>query len=287
MSENCHAGHHWYANGQSGLKEDLLNLFLSLDRHFQEIASRFHGKEHRFPIFVPVAEMQKIDYLGSFPHLATFPVTLRDDQKNLESFVTRGPIGPQGGVQLTEVSPIRDMLTPAACYHFYIQYQKQELAAPLFLTTVANCFRRESHFVPLERQWNFNMREIVCIGTAEEVQEFLSACRREVEGFLVELGLPIEWQVATDPFFNPAKNPKFLLQRLQPNKTEMVFQGRLAIGSVNFHRNYFGEAFAIRRENQEAYSGCVAFGVERWVSAILHHFGPKRENWPALLREIP
>jgi hypothetical protein len=73
------------------------------------------------------------------------------------------------------------------------------------------------------------------------------------------------------------------MQKLEPVKTEMVFQNRLAIGSVNFHRNYFGEAFEIRRAGAEAFSGCVAFGIERWIAAIVRQFGQNAGDWPALV----
>ena len=96
------------------------------------------------------------------------------------------------------------------------------------------------------------------------------------------LGLPVEFETATDPFFNPSQNPKYLMQRLDPVKHEMIFDGHLAIGSVNFHRNYFGEAFGIERAGEQAFSGCVAFGLERWIFAILSHFGPNPAAWPNL-----
>jgi hypothetical protein len=70
------------------------------------------------------------------------------------------------------------------------------------------------------------------------------------------------------------------MQRLQPNKQELVFDQRLAIGSANNHRNYFGEAFDIRVNGELAHSACVAFGVERWVAAILDQFGPHCGDWP-------
>ncbi len=60
----------------------------------------------------------------------------------------------------------------------------------------------------------------------------------------------------------------------------MVFDQRLAVGSVNLHRNYFGEAFEISRNGISACSACVAFGLERWIAAILDHFGEKPEQWP-------
>jgi hypothetical protein len=92
----------------------------------------------------------------------------------------------------------------------------------------------------------------------------------------------VAWTPATDPFFNPSGNPKFLMQKLDPVKTEMTFAGRLAIGSTNFHRNFFGQTFDIRRNGKEAFSGCVAFGMERWIYAILRRFGTDPARWPNL-----
>jgi hypothetical protein len=114
------------------------------------------------------------------------------------------------------------------------------------------------------------------------VRSFLARYENKVDDFFQRIHLNVEWKNATDPFFNPSRNPKFLAQKLDPVKTEMVFETGLAIGSVNFHRNYFGEAFQIRREGQDAYSGCVAFGIERWIFAFLNQFGPDQKNWPDL-----
>lgn len=272
----------WYPNGQTSISGPVLKLFRALDREFFKIACKYSAEEHRFPIFIPVAELQKVDYLRSFPQLATFPCCLESVPENLLSFSQKDPLGADGSVQFTNTAPVQDILTPAACYHFYVRFQGQTFPKARYLTTLAQCFRRESHYVPMERQWTFAMREIVCIGTSEEVQEFLGNCRKDVEALMARTGIKVSWDVATDPFFNPSRNPKYLLQKIQPSKTEMVFENRLAIGSVNFHRNYFGEAFKIVREGQEAYSGCVAFGVERWISAILNQFGPNPDQWPQL-----
>jgi hypothetical protein len=145
---------------------------------------------------------------------------------------------------------------------------------------VATCWRREEHYSPLRRQWSFTMREIVRIGAMDEVKEMLAAERERLERFFAAIDLPISWQAASDPFFDPSRNPKFLAQRLDPVKTEMIFGDGLAIGSINFHRNYFGEAFGIARGGEAAFSGCVAFGLERWLYAFLSRFGPDVRRWP-------
>ena len=245
-------------------------------------AKEWGAPEYRFPTFIPARELAKLDYFRSFPQLVTFPVVLDSADDNLRRFTEGTPLNDRGELQMTETAPIRDALTPAACYHFYVQFRGETLDRPRYVTTRATCFRREEYYAPLQRQWSFSMRELVCLGTADEVKAFLDETQDRVNRFFERIHLPIDWQNATDPFFNPARNPKYLTQKLDPVKTEMVFQDHLAIGSVNFHRNYFGEAFEIQRKGEEAYSGCVAFGLERWLYAWLAQFGVDEAGWPDL-----
>ncbi|HVF89063.1 MAG TPA: aminoacyl--tRNA ligase-related protein [Blastocatellia bacterium] len=275
----------WLENGQSAFSGKLLDLYRGLDRMFLAWAGAFRAVEYRFPVLISARELARIDYFRSFPHLLTFPVALESSDANIQRFVDGSNVNGGGEVELTLIAPVRDALTPAACYHFYAHFRGESLAGPKYVTTCATCFRRESHYLPLERQWSFSMREIVCIGTAEEVKEFLRAAEAKALDFFERSGLRVELKAATDPFFNPSKNPKYLLQKLDPVKSEMVFDDRLAIGSVNFHRNYFGEAFDIRREGVEAFSGCIAFGLERFMYAFLTQFGPGEASWPDLASE--
>ena len=242
-----------------GFHGPALALYQRLDGLFADWAAQWGAEEHLFPPFIPAAALARVDYFHSFPHLATFPVVLESGADTaLED----------GALRRARFAPPREVLTPAACYHFYYGLQGARTDAPLYLTTRATCFRREAHYAPLERQWSFSMREIVCVGSADEVRDFLARMQDRLTAFFRERRLPVEWQAATDPFFNPSRNARYLAQKLDPVKTEMVLDARLAIGSLNFHRNYFGEAFDIRRGDAPAYSGCVAFGIERWMHAF-------------------
>ncbi len=272
-----------YENGHSALHGSSWRLLQKLDRLFLSWAGKWDAVEYQFPATIPAHELNKIGYFKSFPQHLTLPVCLDADHHSLAQFAEGEPLDADGNLRLGKCAPVKDVLTPAACYHFYVNFQNQNLDAPRYVTTRATCFRRESSYAPLRRQWSFSMREIVCLGTAEEVTGFLDTQRRLVEEFFAAVGLPIEWQGATDPFFNPSQNPKYLAQKLDPVKTEMVYGTDVAIGSVNFHRNYFGEAFRISRSGTEAFSGCIAFGLERWLHAFLSHFGKDEKNWPDLI----
>jgi seryl-tRNA synthetase len=271
-----------YGNGHVALSGPLLKLFRDLDAVFLRWAADAGAQEYQFPSAIPAHALNRIGYFKSFPQHLSLPAYLEGDDANLGEFAEGTPMGEDGALHLTRLGPVRDVLTPAACYHFYLNFQGQALDDARVVTTRATCFRREKYFAPLRRQWSFSMREIVCIGTAAEVTRFLDERRGVVERFFEAVGLPISWDGATDPFFNPSRNPKYLAQKLDPVKTEMVFGGSLAIGSVNFHRNYFGEAFGISRDGEEAYSGCVAFGLDRWLAAFLEHFGEDPAHWPDL-----
>jgi seryl-tRNA synthetase len=244
----------WLPDGQSSLSGALLAARRSLDRLFARWGQNLGAAEHALPPCLAREAMAKCGYLESFPHLATLATPLA------------------GGASA--------LLSPAACYHFYVQLRDSHFDAPALRTACATCFRREERYEPLRRQWAFSMREIVCIGTADEVREFLAAMRARVSEWCTAIDLPIDWRHATDPFFSTERNPRYLAQRLTPLKHEAVFDGTLALGSANFHQDFFGETFGIGRAGAPAYSACIAFGLERWLYAFAARFGSTIERWP-------
>ncbi len=270
----------WREEGQAVLFGPPLAASDRLDRVFAGWAEEMGAEDYRFPTFLAARDLQRLDYFRSFPHLVTFAVALDDRPEALRAFAATDMVDATGAVRLGALAPVREVLTPAACYHVYALLQEQELKTERLFTTVATCFRREAWYRPLERQWNFSMREIVCLGTLAETRAFLASFRERTARFFAALPLPVTFEIATDPFFDPARNPKFLAQMVDPVKTELLFGG-LAIGSLNAHRNFFGETFGIHRDGEGVFSACVAFGLERCLFALLTTFGPDPEAWPA------
>ncbi len=273
-------GLRWVPNGQSVLFGPLLALAERLDGHFLSLASHWQAEDHRFPAFLPATVLERIDWFRSFPQLATFPACLDADESNVARFTEGEPVTSDGAVHPTDLAPIRDVLTPAACYHLYDHCAGQRFDGPQYFTTRNTCYRREVEYVPLERQWSFSMREIVCMGTAEETSAFLEAATGEVDRFVARIGLPVRWEHASDPFFRPSRNPQYLMQQVDPTKFELIFDDRLAIASTNLHHDHFGRAFDIARDGEPVRTACIAFGIERWLSAFVNHFGPEGP-WPS------
>ena len=267
------------SDGTCVLSGSALGWLTALDRTIVAAATEFGAVEHCFPPVVPAAELDRIEYFSSFPHLVTLAVSYPDDEEALRRVAEGDEVDHSGAVRLREHAPARHALSPAACYPVYSLLGGSELDSQRLLTTRANCFRREAEFVPLRRQWAFSMREIVCVGTESEVESHLQWGTALIDQLTDRLGLDREWQDACDPFFRPAQSGRALLQLLAPVKREAVVD-ELAIASVNKHHDHFGAAFQIRRDHAHARSGCVAFGLERWLGVVAGVWGTDPGRWP-------
>lgn len=272
----------WAPDGNAGLGGALLEAFHALDRQFAGWAKEAGADHYRFSDLIPIDALRRIGYLGSFPHLVTFAAPLADDDTQRSAFVAEERAGRSGPVDSSLLAPAAHVLAPAACFPVYSLLQGCELARSKVVTVCGTCYRNESSYAPLQRQRSFTMREIVCIGSGDEVESFLAGMATRSERFANALGLSVAWTQATDPFFDPVGDPRHLAQDLEPLKTELHYRGALALCSANMHGNFFTEAHAIRRDGGDAMSGCIAYGLERWLYALLDTYGPDCRDWPAL-----
>lgn len=272
----------WHAGGTCTLGGALLARFHELDRHLQGWATDVGADNYRFPDLIAVDVVRRIGYLASFPHLATFAAPLTQHHERLDAFIADERDGVAAAIDPALLAPPQSILAPAACFHLYAELQGCNLLRAEMATVCGQCYRNESTYAPLQRQRSFAMRELVCIGSPAEVEAFLAQMSARGERLAKALHLPVEWAQATDPFFDPARDPRHLAQQLQPLKTELRHRGELALCSANMHGNFFGDAFAIRRDGHIAVSGCIAFGLERWLYALLCTHGPDCRDWPLL-----
>ena len=256
----------------------MLALADRCDRAFVSLAAIWDASEERHPASLPAARLQRVDYLRSFPHQASLSARL--DPAGLGDFLSGEVLGEHGEVAVTRAvaDHVRCSPRPPAIT-CTTAGRASRSTEPLYLTTRNTCFRHESHYEPLRRLWSFSMREIVCLGTKAETVAFAELAREAADEFLRLMDLPVEWLTATDPFFQPQSNPKYLFQRLQPVKHEATYGGDLAIASLNRHHDHFGTAFAITRDGAPAHSACLAFGTR--AVAVRDHT-PARDG-PAVL----
>ncbi|GIP56764.1 aminoacyl--tRNA ligase-related protein [Paenibacillus woosongensis] len=253
------------SNGLATFGSDAIQLMSKLDGLFLKLADDVNADYAVFPPLMKVNDLNNLDYFVNFPHLGLSVSSLTDEACNCMT-------SHHEQVEKISNQDIKEsgyMLPSAACYNVYLSLRDQAFDHVKYYTTIARCFRNESEYNDLRRLWSFQMREIICIGQMEEVQDFLSIYKKKILTFAEHLGIEFEVEVATDPFYDK-QGTKALIQKLQPVKEELVFNRTTSIASINFHRNFFGDRCNITNSKGEVlFSGCVAFGIERWLHALL------------------
>ena len=134
------------------------------------------------------------------------------------------------------------------------------------------------------------MREVVFLGGREYVLAQREKSIEMMSEFFIQHQLAGEIRTASDPFFvAPDAISKTYFQLSSDSKYEISLilpEGeRLAVGSHNYHSDFFGRAFATPVEGGgPMHSVCVAFGLERWVYAFLQQHGANPSAWPEVMR---
>ena len=289
-------GIHATGPGQVALSGLPLRLFEYFDRTFRAIGDRFNASPLRTPTLIPVTTLAKCDYLRSFPHIVTFASHMPEDGALIEEFRARH----QDATQLEEganqaLATPEAALSPAVCYHSYALHAGQTIPEAGYTYGVCGkCFRYEaSNLTDLRRLWDFTMREIVFIGSRELVLQRRTEALELVKEFLAAHRIAAEIRTASDPFFvAPDALAKTYFQLSSDTKYEISVMlpdgGRMSTGSLNYHSDFFGRAFAVTtHEGLPMHSTCVAFGLERWIHGFLAQHGNDPKHWPDVVRNAP
>jgi seryl-tRNA synthetase len=256
-------------HGLATLGPEAIRIRELLEARFLDWAADCKALKMLFPPLMSVEDLSGLDYFRNFPHLALVVSRIREENLQ-DDYITASDIQ---SISNSHLATSEYVLPSAACYNAYIFLRNTTLEEPTYITTVASCFRNEVEYKGLQRLWGFSMREIICVGPIEAVQSHLETFKQRILKFANQIELPLNVQVATDPFYQ-TQSARTLMQQLFPVKEEFVYGESVAIASVNFHRNFFGERCSIKMaDGQAAFSGCVAFGIERWIHALLEHFG--------------
>jgi seryl-tRNA synthetase len=271
------------APGVSGLRGHVVTLTREIETAVADVARAETRNEWSAPAGVSFETLERAEYFSSFPQWLTTASHLSGDEVALQAIAASESPGRAARATpgTTEIA-----LPPAICYNTYAALADAAIEAPLLMTGQGTCWRHEGErHAALERGWAFTMREIVCLGTQWDVKSFLDRGVERVSALAMRLGLETEIVLATDPFFAPSARGRAALQRIKGLKHELVFRfpdGRpLAIASFNDHEQFFGDRFAISLDDgTPASSGCVAFGLERWLLAVLMTHGVNPSDWP-------
>ncbi len=273
--------------GRSGIFEDVI-------ARFDDLITRWGGKDGaevaRFPPAMNRRHFERSGYMKSFPQLAgtvhSFAGNDRDHHALLDQIATH-----QDWTANQKSTDI--VLTPAACYVLYPVVAKRGPLKPegALFDLQSYCFRHEPSQEPTRMQM-FRMREYVRFGTPEQVTEFRASWLERGEKMMRSLGVPVELDIANDPFFGRAGRMLANNQRDQKLKFELLIpinseENKTACLSFNYHQDHFGTTWGIETADGEvAHTACVGFGMERVALALFRHHGFDVEQWPQVVRKV-
>ncbi len=242
----------------------------------------------RFPPVIPRHQLEDVGYLKSFPHLAGAIFAFEGGEREAGEQYDRA----SRHEDWSEFQAQSDLvLVPAACYPVYPAIARRGPLPPGGATVDAGgayVFRREPSGDPARMQM-FHQREMVRIGTAEEVGTWRDAWRDRSIELLTGLGLDARFDVASDPFFGRSGRMLAASQREQALKFEVLVpiagEEPTAVASFNYHGDHFAQTFGIALDDGGvAHTSCLGFGLERITLALFRRHGLDPAAWPGDVR---
>jgi seryl-tRNA synthetase len=270
--------------GRSRLFEDVLERFNAL----VTATSKDDGAEViTFPPVIDRSIIERVDYMDSFPNLCGSIHSFLGNEREARALSEVIHAGQPWGHLLGATGVA---LCPAVCYPLYPHLAGTLPDGGRLVTLTGWVFRHEPSIEPTRMQ-SFRMREFVRAGHPDDVVAWRDQWLQRGLDLLKRLRLPVQSDVASDPFFGRAgkmlkdgqKSQKLKFEVLCPviSETEPT-----AICSFNYHQDKFGGVFGIRTSDGEvAHTACLGFGLERVTMAIFKTHGFEPREWPTDVRE--
>jgi len=265
-----------FADGVYGFSGAAERLFAFFENKFEEIALAVGAEKRKYPVLLPVDKYQKTGYLKKSPQYAIFCCNIyenMDELENLSQSVDRKKI--RGHLKEPQYA-----LSPSACFHSYIEFEGKTLEHNKTISFEQSVFRNEGRFNygEIGRLQDYHVREIVFFGDEEYVSSQRNRVMTLTKELLESFGLCGTIEKAYDPFVIPKFQKLKKIQMADVSKYEVrlrVAEDKdISAASFNLHGAAFTYPFDIQIDGCEnPVTGCVGFGIERWVMAYLAQFG--------------
>jgi seryl-tRNA synthetase len=238
----------------------------------------------RFPPLIPKRTLEKAGYLKSFPNLCGAVFSFTGKETEALDLLERANRGDDWGFHLSMTDVV---LVPAACYPAYPAIGRRG-PLPVGGTTLdlgaSYVFRNEPSGDPARLQV-FHQREMVRIGSTDEVLDWRQVWMSRAESVFSDLQLDAKLDLASDPFFGRGGRLLASNQRAQSLKFEVLVPiaspEPTAVASFNYHQEHFGTAFGIQlHDGSVANTACLGFGLERITLALFRKHGLETTAWP-------
>lgn len=259
---------------------------------FNELVSRLSKNDGaETMMFPPVMNRQileRVHYMDSFPHLCGVVNSFFGSELESKQLAEKVNGGEDWGsmLKMTGVS-----LIPAACYPVYPTVTGTVPPDGRTISLVGWVYRHEPSPEPTRMQ-SYRVREMVRVGTADQVVEWRDMWLKRGVDLLTSLGLQAKSDVASDPFFGRGGKVLGMSQKEQRLKFEVLIpvisqENPTAVCSFNFHQEHFGSTFDIRTsDGKTANTACLGFGLERVTMALIKEHGFDPGRWPSEVQRL-
>jgi len=282
---------HKMDSGMVALSDEALFLYRYFEKTFCEIAHKAEKEncvDRLYPVMIPVDAYRKTNYLTESPQYSIFCCNSIEDLdmlSDLNESIDKGTVS-------DKLSEPAYALSPSACFHTYLEFNKKTIKNNTTVTFTQSVFRNEGrfNFSDFGRLRDYHVREIVFLGNENYVIEMRSKVLSEAIDVMNKLGLCGKVLIASDPFVIPEMQKFKKLQVMRETKYELRLNYEsdktLACASFNLHGTAFTHPFSIELSGESnTVTGCVGFGLERWVLAFLSQYGINIDNWPECVRK--
>lgn len=269
-----------YEKGIIGLSGGAVKLFDYFDNVFKRFAGELGAVTEKYPVLLSLSTLKDTGYLKTSPQYNIFCSPMTEDMDKLE----KAGMGENYNNYLGRTA---NVLSPSACFHVYERYRNKILQEEKTVTLLQSVFRNEGRF-----NWNefgrlkdYHVREIVFIGSDKYVEDSRKRLMKMTSDFMRELDMTGEITSAGDAFIIPQMQLYKSLQIKNKVKYEVRLNysdgKQMAAASFNLHGSTFTYPFNIKVANVDnTVTGCVGYGIERWVLCFLCRFGADEKNWP-------
>lgn len=238
-----------------------------------------------FPVLLPISCYKKTGYLKRSPQYAIFCCSAIE---NLDFLHNINELDEREYKEIVDYPSYA--LSPSACFHVYEEFKNKILDKNTVVTFTQSVFRNEGrfNFAEFGRMRDYHVREIVFIGD----EDFVSFSRERMlditKSFIRELDLDAKIQIASDPFILPEMQKFKKIQTIDKSKYELQIsyekEKYISAASFNLHGNAFSHPFKFSVKGKKTVTGCIGYGLERFVFAFLSQYGENHENWPKAIK---
>lgn len=242
-------------------KELLADLYAFVDKKFEAIAQQNGARRVVLPSLLSPDILLQSNYLSSHEDSCEY---VFEASHNAEYNTNK---------------PFSFVLTPAVCQGLYPSFANMVIEEKIF-TGYSKCFRNETNYSDdLTRLREYGIREIVYIGSENSTLQFRDLLINELIKQLKYFDLSGKVESASDAFFSNNSLSRKIFQLALRMKYEVNLEipylnKYIAVSSVNYHGDFFGQRWNIRTcEGSFAHSCCCGIGLDRWIYALISQRG--------------